>query len=184
MRKDINLIKSKRKTLAVEVKSDGSVWVRAPKFMSEREIYDFVRINEDKIEKWIAKANKINEKKVNPISEEEKQNLKVEAKDVFEKRCAYYAPLIGVTYNKITVRFQKTRWGSCSQKGNLNFNAALMFAPAEVTDSVVVHELCHIKHLNHSNEFYKEVFSVMPDYAKNHAWLKENGYLILKRCGV
>lgn len=100
---------------------------------------------------------------------------------VIPERVKYYAEILGVTYGRITIRNQKTRWGSCSSKGNLNFNCLLMCAPPEVIDSVVVHELCHLKQMNHSKAFYAEVLKVFPNYYKCHDWLKENGGALIKR---
>ena len=82
---------------------------------------------------------------------------------------------MGVDYGQITIRSQKTRWGSCSSKGNLNFNCLLLLAPPEVLDYVVVHELCHRKEMNHSPRFWAEVARVMPDYKVRRKWLKDNG---------
>lgn len=79
------------------------------------------------------------------------------------------------------MRCQTTKWGSCTEGGNLSFNAALMLAPREALDSVVVHELCHLKEMNHSPRFYEEVLRVYPDYRRWHAWLSENGSLLLAR---
>lgn len=90
-------------------------------------------------------------------------------------RVEYFAKVIGVTYGKITIRNQKTRWGSCSSKGNLNFNCLLMLAPSEVLDYVVVHELCHRKQMNHSKAFWLEVEKVLPNYKEVRKWLKEEG---------
>ena len=84
-----------------------------------------------------------------------------------------------MTYGRVSVRCQKTRWGSCSSKGNLNFNCLLMLTPDGVIDSIVVHELCHRKVMNHSGRFYAEVLKVMPDYAEHHGWLKEHGEMLL-----
>jgi predicted metal-dependent hydrolase len=109
------------------------------------------------------------------------QQLARQAARVIPARAAFYAPLIGVTFGRITIRFQRTRWGSCSSKGNLNFNALLMLAPPEVLDSVVVHELCHRKEMNHSERFYREVLRVFPEYHRWHGWLKENGSSLLAR---
>ena len=96
-------------------------------------------------------------------------------------RVAYYAEKMGVTYGSITIRNQRTRWGSCSAKGNLNFNCLLMLAPPEVLDGVVVHELCNRIEMNHSKKFYEEVLRVYPEYRKSEKWLKENGRALLRR---
>ena len=112
---------------------------------------------------------------------EDIRSLAEQAMKMIPERVAYYAPRIGVTYGRITIRNQKTRWGSCSAKGNLNFNCLLMLAPPEVVDSVVVHELCHRKEMNHSKKFYEEVLKVFPDYWKWHRWLKDHGAALMKR---
>ena len=101
--------------------------------------------------------------------------LAEEALKIIPARVEYFAKVIGVTYGKITIRNQKTRWGSCSSKGNLNFNCLLMLAPPEVLDYVVVHELCHRKQMNHSKAFWLEVEKVLPDYKEARKWLKEEG---------
>ena len=102
-----------------------------------------------------------------------------QAVEVVPKRVAHYAARMGVTYGRITIRHQRTRWGSCSSNGNLNFNCLLMLAPPEVLDYVVVHELCHRKYMNHSKQFWAEVAKVMPDYKKCERWLKEEGSLLI-----
>ncbi|KPU43042.1 hypothetical protein OXPF_32920 [Oxobacter pfennigii] len=97
------------------------------------------------------------------------------AKDLIEQRVSYYSSIMGLSYNKVTIKDQKTRWGSCSKKGNLNFNYRLIMAPDEVADYVVIHELCHLKHLNHSEKFWNMVRMYMPDYEQSKKWLKDNG---------
>ena len=119
-------------------------------------------------------------KKTDRLTNEDIRALAEQAKNVIPERVAYYAEKVGVTYGRITIRNQKTRWGSCSSKGNLNFNCLLMLAPPEVMDSVVVHELCHLKQMNHSKKFYDEVLRVMPDYRARQKWLKEHGAELLK----
>ena len=97
------------------------------------------------------------------------------------KRVEYFAPKIGVRYGRITIRNQKSRWGSCSSKGNLNFNCLLMLTPPEIIDYVVVHELCHRKEMNHSFQFWALVEKVLPDYRERRKWLDENGGVIIGR---
>ena len=109
------------------------------------------------------------------------QELADRALETIPERVRYYAPLVGVTYGRIMIKNQKSRWGSCSSKGNLNFNCLLMLTPPEVLDSVVVHELCHRKVMNHSQKFYDEVLKVYPDYWKWTKWLKTNGDILMKR---
>ena len=113
---------------------------------------------------------------------EEIQRLKVmderfrkAAKEYFPKRVSHYHALTGGTYHKITIRDQKTRWGSCSSNGTLSFNYRLMYAPPRVLDYVVVHELCHLTHMNHSKDFWNMVASIMPEYKTYRQWLKEHG---------
>ena len=118
-------------------------------------------------------------REIRKLTKQEIQKLADQAVEVIPKRVAYYAPKVGVTYGRITIRNQKTSWGSCSSKGNLNFNCLLMLTPPEVIDSVVVHELCHRKEMNHSKQFYQEVLRVYPDYWKWNRWLKENGSFLL-----
>ena len=181
--KDIEytMIRSYRKTIGLEVKPDGQVIVRAPRRLSESEIRGFVQ----KHRAWILKHQKmVNERvekrrEIRKLTKQEIQKLADQAVEVIPKRVAYYAPKVGVTYGRITIRNQKTRWGSCSSKGNLNFNCLLMLTPPEVIDSVVVHELCHRKEMNHSKQFYQEVLRVYPDYWKWNRWLKENGSFLL-----
>lgn len=97
------------------------------------------------------------------------------AREYFTKRCEHYRQLTGGSYTRVTIRDQKTRWGSCSTSGTLSFNYRLMFAPPRVLDYVVVHELCHLTHMNHSRDFWNLVGSVMPEYKEHRAWLKRHG---------
>ena len=119
--------------------------------------------------------------KLQPYTAEEIHALAEKALAVIPEKVRKYASMIGVDYGRITIRNQKTRWGSCSGKGNLNFNCLLMLFPDEVIDYVVVHELCHRKQMNHSAEFYAEVEKIFPEYRRCQKWLKENGNFYMSR---
>lgn len=93
----------------------------------------------------------------------------------FENRVAYYHRTTGGSYTSITIRDQKSRWGSCSSRGTLSFNYRLIFAPPAILDYVVVHELCHLTHMNHSKDFWDMVAGVMPEYKQCRKWLREHG---------
>lgn len=177
------VIRSRRKTLSMQVKGDGQVEIRAPLRTSDAEIRRFLETHRRWLEKHLQKAQALQQAKagVRKLTAAETAELKKKAKRILPERVAYWAPLIGVRPGRIAVRCQKTRWGSCSTKGNLNFNCLLMLTPPEVIDSVVVHELCHRKEMNHSRRFYDEVLRVYPDYHKWNKWLKENGAAIMRR---
>lgn len=178
---NIEIVKLKRKTLSIQVLDSKTVRVRAPYRMSKKDIQSYIDKNEEWIRDKIEKA-KEREKEIEGIrclSELELDELADKACEVITKRVEYYAPQVGVTYGRITIRNQKTRWGSCSAKGNLNFNVALMRVPLDVMDYVVVHELCHRLFLDHSKDFWNEVAKFIPDYKSKEKWLKENGTKIL-----
>lgn len=173
----IEVFRSMRKTLEVEVSSDGRIIVRSPARLSEAEIEDFILSKADRLEKYLRESAERRKElsSLKPFTAEEINEMADRALKIIPERVRYYAPLIGVTYGKITIRNQKTRWGSCSAKGNLSFNCLLTAMPPEVLDSVVVHELCHLKQMNHSKAFYSEVYRVFPEYDRWTKWLKENG---------
>ena len=181
----IRIIRSSRRTVSLQVKNDGQVIVRAPKHVTLQEIAAFVRKNSAWLHKHLEKVRKEKElnaaSPVQPLTMEDIQKLADEALRVIPDRVAHFAPLVGVTYGRITVRNQRTRWGSCSSKGNLNFNCLLMLAPPGILDYVVVHELCHRKVMNHSPKFWAEVAKVMPDYKERQKWLRTEGSSIMRR---
>lgn len=182
---EIRIIRSSRKTMSLEITRDLQVVVRAPYRVSEKRIRQFVQEKSPWIEKHlIIMREKLEKQKVEPqerLSPEEIRRLAEKALQVIPKRTAFYAERMGVSYGRITIRNQKTRWGSCSSTGNLNFNCLLMLVPDRVLDYVVVHELCHRKEMNHSPRFWKEVEQVLPDYKEQRAWLKENGGRLIVR---
>ena len=178
----VKVIKSKRKTISLELRLDG-LTVRVPQRMKKQEIESFLLKKKDWIEKHysVMQEREKNAETMAPYTEKELKALAEKALRMIPQKVKYYAELMGVSYGRITIRSQRTRWGSCSDKGNLNFNCLLMEFPDEIIDSVVVHELCHRIHMNHSKEFYAEVEKVFPEYKRCRKWLKENGSRYLRR---
>lgn len=179
----VQIIRSNRKSIAIEIRPDCSVCVRAPYRMMNGEIHRFLREKNDWIEKHLETMREKQRQlsQVEPLSMKEIRELADQALKVIPPKVAYYAKLLNVSYGRITIRNQKTRWGSCSSKGNLNFNCMLMLTPDEVVDYVVVHELCHRIEMNHSKVFWNLVESVLPDYKERRKWLKEHGAEIMNR---
>ncbi len=184
----VRLIRSGRKTMSLEISRDGEIIVRAPWLMPEQEVRRFLREKEE----WIAGKLVLQEQRRSErdrarqagqgrLSGEEIQNLARKALEVLPARTAYFAGILGVSYGRITIRNQKSRWGSCSAKGYLNYNCLLMLTPPEIQDYVVVHELCHRLEMNHSPRFWDHVASVLPDYRRRRDWLKKNGSEIIGR---
>ncbi len=180
----LTIIRSDRKTLSIQLKA-GEIIARAPVGMSDKDIYGFIEEKRGWIERNLARINEQQNSADGgqPFTQQELKELSEKARRIITERVNYYAPLVGVTYNRITVRRQRTRWGSCSSKGNLNFNCLLVLFPVEVIDSVVVHELCHRKHMNHTPQFYAEIERVFPEYRKHHKWLTDNGTAYMRRLG-
>ncbi len=175
------------KTIAIQITLDGDVTVRAPRDCEKAEIDDLIRDRREWIEEkraeFLAQKRECEKKqeqfpKITPESEREFRRL---AKEKIPKRVALFAEQVGVDYGKITIKDTKSRWGSCSYQGNLNFCWRLILAPEEVLDYIVVHELCHRLEMNHSARFWAEVKRVLPEYEKSKEWLKENGLALLER---
>ena len=181
--KKVEVVYSNRKSVAIQIKPDGTVVLRAPYGVPKRELN---RILEEK-SAWIEahlqeiKEQEAEQKALPKFSKQEIKELANKALAYIPERVKYYAPIVGVNYTRITIRNQKTRWGSCSSKGGLNFNCLLMLTPPEVVDYVVVHELCHRKEMNHSKAFRDEVEKVLPDYKSAKRWLRENGGELISR---
>ena len=173
---EFEVIRSRRRTMAAEIKGVKLI-IRAPLFASDGDVQRFLLKNQKWIESHLAEARAREEKKqsVHILTDEEIRLLAEKAKREIPLRVAYYAPIVGITYGRITIRNQRSKWGSCSAAGNLNFNCLLMLAPPEVLDYVVVHELAHFYHMDHSKAFWSTVESVLPDYETHRRWLNEHG---------
>ncbi len=215
------LIRSKRKSIALEIKNDGALVVRAPFFVKDELIQRFVDQKRDWIDKIHHRARQrltqfrpkqfiegekflylgkeytlhIAEDMFGKLLFEDKFILssrylpkarrlferwyKEEAFSVFTKRCRFYAKQIGVNYKCLKLSSAKRRWGSCHPQGSLCFNWRLVMAPLEILDYVVVHELAHLKELNHSSRFWAVVEKVFPGHRDAKKWLKENHFRLM-----
>ena len=147
-------------------------------------LHKFLYIMERKAHRTLLPQHNRELEQLESFSEQDIHDMAQKALEAIPERVKFYAEKLGVTYGRITIRNQRTKWGSCTSKGNLNFNCLLMAAPPEVLDSVVVHELCHRLHMNHSKEFYTAIYSVFPDYDRWNKWLKDNGSLLIRRMTV
>lgn len=183
MEREYRLVRSSRTTLAIQITRQGEVVVRAPRHCPKSFVEAFLKEKQAWIERkqWELKQQEAvrgEEGKAAftlPGTPAEEAVYRAQASEVFARKAAYYAARMGVTYNKITIRDQKTRWGSCSGKGNLNFNWRLVLAPVPVLDYVVVHELAHRREMNHSSRFWDVVGEIMPDYQIHRRWLRDHG---------
>jgi hypothetical protein len=98
----------------------------------------------------------------------------------FHASASHWAPQLGVTFGRVSVKDQKSLWGSCSRAGNLNFNWRLTLAPPDVLHYVVIHELAHRLEMNHSRRFWAHVERICPDYRVHRKWLRKNGEALYK----
>ena len=166
------LVRSKRKSLAIEVTPSLEIIVRAPFFVSKRRIEKFVLDHQ----KWAEDAiEKIKERQKNrhpEPSEEQIKVLKQRAKEILPERVAHYSQIMGVLPSAVKITSARTRFGSCSGKNSICFSYRLMQYATEAIDYVVVHELAHIKYKNHGKQFYAFIEEYMPDYKEREKLLK------------
>ena len=161
-----------RKTISISVKRDARIVVNAPRGISEKQVRDVL----EKHAEWIEKAiNKVGRKKDEyaTLSLERIKELHEEARKYFTDKTGYFSKIMGLKYGRITITSAKTRFGSCSSKGNISYSLYLMLKDESLRDYVVVHELAHLVYMNHSKEFYSLVEKYMPDYKERRKLLKE-----------
>lgn len=179
----IEIQRCNRKSIVITVNSKAQVVIKAPYRTTDVEIQEILKKRAAWIKEHVDKVIRERERadSLEPLSNEDLQKLCDSAVDYIPKRVEYFAAIVGVNYGRITIRNQKTRWGSCSSRGNLNFNCLLMLTPSDIIDYVIVHELCHRKVMNHSPKFWSEVEKVLPDYKIRRKWLNDNGGVIIGR---
>ncbi len=193
--------RSKRKTAVIRIYPDNNVVVTAPSRMSIQTIEQFVDTKTPWIQKQLSKNARIQAQKNTYLQENTILYLgnlialhtlsvgksahglekwyRTCAQDIFEDRLSIYHPSIQKPLQKLSIRKMKSRWGSCSHTGDITLNLALIKAPIDVIDYVVVHELCHLIHHNHSPDFWQLVSSIFPTYKIQKKWLKDNGFLLI-----
>ena len=157
---EYTVIRSDRRSVGIKIK-DAKVTVRAPRYVSDSEIKRIVK----KHEKWIKeKLSKLPERKDEELTEEQIKHLREKARRVMTEKTEYYSRLMGLSHEKIRISSAKSRFGSCSSKGTVCYSLYLMLYPEETFDLVAVHELCHLKHMNHSKAFYGILSKYLPDH--------------------
>ncbi len=163
MKFSYTVTRSKRKTIAIRVDIDCNIMVKAPYSVSDERITEFVDSKKQWLEKTIIQQK---EKKKNQpdFTDEQLTCMRRRAKQIIPPKVEYYSKIMGVTPTSVKINSAKTRYGSCSGKNSLNFSLYLMAKDERFIDYVVIHELAHIKHHNHSKEFYEFIEKFMPDY--------------------
>jgi predicted metal-dependent hydrolase len=215
---DYRLIRSKRRSIGLQVTTDALLVVRAPNSLNLRKVEEIVHQKASWIKKkqqemlsfkvlspskkfiagekfWFlgeqyelqlvsgikGRVRFQNEKfvmnsNVQPRARVEFENwYKWEAKKYLKSRVAFLAKKFGYKYNQVRITSAKTRWGSCSSKKNLNFSWRLIMVKPEIIDYVIIHELAHLKQMNHSKKFWNLVEKMMPEYKEHRMWLREKG---------
>jgi predicted metal-dependent hydrolase len=171
---EYELIRSTRKTLALYVRRDGRVEVRAPLKTSKAYIDSFVIKKQDWIENTLDKLSaRQTAKRTIRLSKTEEAGYKRQAKEYLTQKCLRFSRIMGLRHGEIKINNAKTRWGSCNRRGDINFTYRLLFAPEELIDYVVVHELAHLKEMNHSPRFWTVVEQTLPDFRVRRKRLRE-----------
>ncbi len=169
--REYTLIRSARKTLALEVSREGEVIVRAPDGAKVQDIERFLKSHEAWLERALARQQERREKYPEPTEEEKAELIRL-AKTVLPEKTAKYAAIMGIEPTGVKITSAGKRFGSCSGKNGICFSWRLMRYPEAAIDYVVVHELAHIRHKNHGREFYRFIESVLPDHKAREKLLR------------
>ena len=167
----------KARSMRLSVLADGAVVVTVPKYFGQSSIESIDRFIA-KYSEWIdTKVQKMKGRTVIRVPRSDIARLKREALAYAQARCAHYAARYGLTYKKISIRAQKTRWGSCSKTGNLSFNYKIMALPEAVREAIIVHEICHLGVFDHSKKFWDLVSREVPDHKALRAQLRKTAFI-------
>ena len=166
---EYEIIYTKRRTLCLQVKNDLKVVVRSPKGVSKKSIEKFVLDHTD----WIyTQIERIKSMPIIPQDASEIDDLKRKTKEIIAPRIEFYSQLMNLKPHRVSISSAKKRFGSCSSRGNLNFSFRLAIYPPEAIDYVIVHELAHMKEMNHSKKFWAIVEKYLPDYKERQKLLR------------
>ena len=173
---EYELIRSKRKTISIEVKNGGKIIVRAPLQSSEKVINAFIEKNSDWLKKAVEKSLRRQELASQyKIKEEDIPLYKEKAELYLPERTYYWSKITGLIPSYVRITSAGKRFGSCNGKNGICFSYRLMAYDEKVIDYVILHELCHIKHKDHSKAFYSLICQFMPDYKSRENILKHKG---------
>lgn len=171
---DYNLRKNRRtKRLRLTIYCDGSFAVSAPRRLALDDIENYILQKSD----WVLSRLKIFKRKTEngifgKTSASDYPRLKKAALELAQKKVAEFNQRYNLSYRRISIRNQKTRWGSCSKAGNLNYNYKIALLPERLADYIIVHELCHLQEFNHSWKFWDLVVQTLPDYKQRRKEIK------------
>ncbi|MDP2685014.1 MAG: M48 family metallopeptidase [bacterium] len=184
MQKSINLdnkkitytLKQSRRArrMRLAVYCDGSVVVTQPYNLQESIVEKFLRDKSSWLLKKINIFAQLPKREITHYSKADYLKYKDSAYGLVIDRLTYYNRLYKLSFNSVNIRNQKTRWGSCSHKGNLNFNYKILFLDQPTRDYIIVHELCHLKEFNHSKKFWSLVEKIFPDWRAIKKELRKN----------
>jgi len=157
----------------ITVRRDGSVFVTKPRRVSTREVEKFVRESGEWIERMRERFSKLPKtSKIEP-SKKEYNKFKRTARDEVARRLEHFTKFYGFSYRRLSIRNQKSRWGSCSRRGDISINYRILFLPPHLADYILVHEICHLQELNHSKRFWELVGKASPDYRERRKELRK-----------
>lgn len=168
---EYELIRSDRRTLGLEVKRDGTVIVRAPRRLPQKEIDCFLRERADWIQNAQERQRDRAEAHPEPTEQEKRAYIR-KAKEILPQRVDFWSKQMDLYPTQLRITGARTRFGSCSSHGHICFSWRLMQYPMEAIDYVVVHELAHLRHMNHSKAFYGLIERYLPDWRERKALLK------------
>jgi predicted metal-dependent hydrolase len=181
LKSKIIIKKSFRKTISLSIENDGVVLVRAPSFLTKAQIEKFIKEKDQWLRKSLKKIKERKEKaqRFNELIDPNKiKDYRERARTLLTDRTDYFAEKYNLDYSRLRISSAKTRWGSCNHQNGLNLNWKILFAPPQVQDYLVAHELAHTVHRNHQQKFWRLVENMHPQYKESRRWLKQNSHLL------